>query len=154
MSQAQALLMTVLPAHGQAGQGSQSVRPGRSFCPAPPSTFAYLLLCAPFTGPSSLVAPRICPTPCDDPCPLCHLTPFLRHIGEARIPEPSRPRSWQQLQEADPAQVSGVTPKPSRLPAHALPHSTATTSFGSLCAQPRAAWAGRTPGTGGGSLGF
>lgn len=77
----------------------------------------------------SLVAPRICPTPCGDPCPLCHLTPFLRHIGEARIPEPSLQRSWQQLQEADLPSVSGVTVTSCRL-MRRLPHSTATTSRG------------------------
>lgn len=42
--------------------------------------------------------------PADDLCPLLPPEPLLRHIEEGRIPAPSLGHSWQQLQEAGPAQ--------------------------------------------------
>lgn len=130
----------------------QSVRPGSSVLPP------FLLLHTSCSMHPSL-DPAACgsqdlPHPCDDPCPFCHLTPFLRHIGEARIPEHSLQRSWQQLQEADPAQrlrCHSQTVSSSRLMRSLIPQPPLYSA--SLCAQPRAEWVGRTSGTGGGSLG-
>lgn len=60
------------------------------------------MLCAPFTG---LRSPQELPyPPLMTFAPFCHLTPLLRHIEEGRIPAPSLGHSWQQLQEAGPAQ--------------------------------------------------
>lgn len=71
--------------------------------------------CAPFAGPSSLVAPRICPpAPPMTLAPSCHLTPLLRHRHRqgSHIPAPSLGRGWQQLQEAGLPSISGVTHEP------------------------------------------